>query len=376
MHSDNERWMRRCLDLAARGAGRVSPNPMVGAVLVDAGGTLLGEGWHAAYGGPHAERQAVYDAERRHGPEALREATLYVNLEPCDHHGKTPPCVDLILEKGIPRVVFGMVDPFAEVAGRGLARLRERGVDVEEGVLEQACRRFNEAFVHHVQTRRPLVTLKIAQTLDGFVATESGDARWVSGLAARARGHQWRAELDGVLVGSGTARQDDPALTVRHVEGRQPVRFVLDRAGTLSPRLNLFTDAFRHLTTAVVGEAARPAYAEALRAGGGRLLRLPERAGHLDLDALLAHLGREGGRDGLPLHSLLVEAGPGLATALLRQDLVDRLFVFIAPKLLGSGVPMLRSLGIPRMDAARSFAEHTWEPIEGDLLFRGYRRGV
>ncbi len=376
MNSDDERWMRRCLDLAARGAGRVSPNPMVGAVLVDAGGTLLGEGWHAAYGGPHAEPHAVAEAEQHHGPKALREAALYVNLEPCNHHGKTPPCVDLILEKGIPRVVAGMVDPFAEVAGRGLARLRERGVAVELGVLEKECRRFNEAFVHHVQTRRPLVTLKIAQTLDGFVATESGDARWVSGLAARERGHQWRAELDGVLVGSGTARQDDPALTVRHAEGRQPLRFVLDRAGTLSPHLNLFTDAFRHLTTAVVGEAARPAYADALHAAGGRLLRLPERDGHLDLDALLAHLGREGGREGRPLQSLLVEAGPGLATALLRQDLVDRLFLFVAPKLLGSGVPALHSLGLTRMAAALPFAEHTWEPIEGDFLFRGYRRAV
>ncbi len=377
--SDHDRWMQRCLELAARGAGRVSPNPMVGSVLVDAAGRVLGEGWHQDFGGPHAERHAVAVAERRHGAEALREATLYVNLEPCNHHGKTPPCAGLILEKGIPRVVVGMADP-SELAGGGLDRLREQGVDVTAGVLDARCRRFNEAFAHHVATGRPLVTMKIAQTLDGRIATETGDARWISGEAALHLGHRWRAELDGILVGSGTARHDDPALTVRHVEGRQPQRFVLDRAGALPPHLKLFTDAFAHHTTAVVGETATPAYADALVAAGGRLLRLPETGGHLDLGALLEHLGQSGGRDegqgGLPLQSLFVEAGPGLATALLRQDLVDRLFLLIAPKLIGSGVPSLDGLGIQRLADALTFAEHTWEQVGDDLLFRGYRRGV
>ena len=373
--ADHDRWMQRCLDLAARGAGHVSPNPMVGAVLVDAEGRVLGEGWHQAFGGPHAERHAVAEAERGHGLDALRRATLYVNLEPCNHHGKTPPCTDLILEKRIPRVVVGMADP-SEVAGGGIARLRDRSVMVTTGVLETPCRRFNEAFVHHTRTGRPLVTLKIAQTLDGRIATETGDARWISGQAALRLGHRWRAELDGILVGSGTARQDDPALTVRLVEGRQPQRFVLDRAGTLPPHLKLFTDAFRHHTTAVVGEAATPAYADALLADGGRLLRLPEIDGHLDLDALVQRLGHDGGRDGLPLQSLFVEAGPGLATALLRQDLVDRFFLFVAPKVIGSGVPALSSLGVECLADALTFAEHTWEQVGEDLLFRGYRRGV
>ena len=364
--TDHDRWMQRCLDLAARGAGHASPNPMVGAVLVDAEGTVLGEGWHQRYGGPHAERHAVAEAEGRHGAEALRQATLYVNLEPCNH---------LILEKGIPRVVIGMADP-SEGAGGGLARLHDQGVAVTAGVLETSCRRFNEAFLHHFKTGHPLVTLKIAQTLDGRIATETGDARWISGQAALRLGHQWRAELDGILVGSGTARHDDPALTVRLVEGRQPQRFVLDRTGTLPPHLKLFTDAFRHHTTAVVGETATPAYADALLTDGGRLLHLPETDGHLDLDALLQHLGRDSGRDGLPLHSLFIEAGPGLATALLRQDLVDRFFLFIAPKVIGSGVPSLAGLGIERLADALTFDEHTWEHVGDDLLFRGYRRAV
>lgn len=369
-------WMRRCLNLAARGAGRASPNPMVGAVLVDADGTRLGEGWHERYGEPHAERRAVADVEERHGADVLQTATLYVNLEPCSHHGKTPPCVDLILEKGIPRVVVGTPDPFPAVAGRGIARLREHDVDVTVGVLEKECRRFNEAFFHHVRTGRPLVTVKVAQTLDGRVATVTGNSRWVSNMASRQLVHRWRSELDGVLVGSGTARTDDPALTVRYVDGRQPQRIVLDRTGACSPHLKLFSDAQAKYTVAVVSERAEPAYAGALKRAGGRLLRLPERDGHLDLHMLLDRLGNDGGRDGRPLQSLLVEAGPGLATALLQQDLVDRLFLFIAPKLVGDGIPTLHGLGIERMDEALTFADSSWEEVEGDLLFRGYRRTV
>lgn len=367
--------MARCLELAQRGAGAVSPNPMVGAVIVDPAGTVLGEGWHQQYGGPHAEVHAIHNAETQHEPEALHDATLYVNLEPCVHHGKTPPCTHLILEKNIPRVVVGMVDPFASVSGRGVQRLREGGVDVTVGVLEEACKRLNEAFVHHVETGRPLVTLKMAQTLDGRIATPTGDSQWISGPAARTLVHRWRSELDGVLVGSGTARADDPRLTVRHVDGPQPLRLVLDRTGSLPADLHLFTDEVVDRTIAVVGEGhGLPAYADALRAAGGRLVRVPETEDdHLNLMALLTRLG---GRGEDPVQSLLVEAGPGLATALFRHDLVDRFFCFLAPKLIGDGMPSLRSLGIEQMDDALTFAESAWEPIGDDLLFRGYRRAV
>ncbi|NBB75652.1 MAG: bifunctional diaminohydroxyphosphoribosylaminopyrimidine deaminase/5-amino-6-(5-phosphoribosylamino)uracil reductase RibD [Bacteroidetes bacterium] len=370
--------MQRCLALASRGAGAVSPNPMVGAVLVAPDGTVLGEGWHQAYGGPHAEVHALHDAEAQHGPEALRDATLYVNLEPCSHHGKTPPCTDLIIEKRIPRVVVGMEDPFPAVGGQGIERLRTHGVEVETGVREADCQRLNEAFVHHVETGRPLVTLKIAQTLDGCIATRTGDSQWISGTAARTLVHRWRSELDGVLVGRGTAEADDPRLTVRHVDGRQPVRLVLDRTGALPPDRALFTDAHADHTIAVVGEGhGMPEYADALRDAGGHVLRIPEtEAGHLNLTALLTRLGKDGGRSAPPMQSLLVEAGPGLATALFRQDLVDRFLCFVAPKLVGDGMPSLRSLGIEQMDDALTFAESTWEPVGDDLLFRGYRRAV
>jgi diaminohydroxyphosphoribosylaminopyrimidine deaminase/5-amino-6-(5-phosphoribosylamino)uracil reductase len=286
------------------------------------------------------------------------------------------------VEKGIPRVVVGMTDPFPAVAGRGIARLREHGVDVTVGVLESGCKRLNEAFVHHVATARPLVTLKVAQTLDGSVATASGDSRWVTGEAARTLVHRWRAELDGVLVGSGTAAADDPALTVRHVEGRQPVRIVLDRPGTLPAGLKLFTDEHAAQTVAVVGEGVAPDYAAALEDRGGLVLPIAERDGHLDFGALLDRLGAGVGRH-RPMQSLLVEAGPGLATALLRADpsassgqaLADRLALFIAPKLVG-GQRAVDNLDIGRMADARTFETHHWEAVGPDMLFFGYRRAV
>ena len=371
-------WMRRCIALARRGAGHVSPNPMVGAVLVDAHGEILAEGWHAKYGEAHAEARAIHTAIDTHGPDALRRATLYVNLEPCSHHGKTPPCSNLIVDVGIPRVVVGTVDPYPEVAGRGIERMRAHGIDVTVGVEQDACKRLNEAFFHHVTTGRPLVTLKIAQTLDGRIATTTGHSQWISGAESRTQVHRWRAELDGVLVGSGTAAADDPRLTVRHVDGPQPHRIVLDRTGTLSPELHLFTDGHTASTMAVVGaERAAPAYAETLTAQGGQVVRIPETLDdHLDLQALLTHLGAPDGPVARPLQSLLVEAGPGLATALFQQDLVDRFFCFIAPKVVGTGMPSLHDLGIRRMDNALTFADQQWTSVGEDLLFKGYMRSV
>ncbi|MEM6288229.1 MAG: bifunctional diaminohydroxyphosphoribosylaminopyrimidine deaminase/5-amino-6-(5-phosphoribosylamino)uracil reductase RibD [Bacteroidota bacterium] len=374
MPLDAERWMDRALDLARRGAGAVSPNPLVGAVLVGPGGEVWGEGWHGRYGGPHAEVWAVRDAERRGHADRLGEATLYVTLEPCSHHGKTPPCADLVVARGIPRVVVAHEDPFPEVAGRGIARLREAGVDVTVGVRERVARRLNEAFLTHVRTGRPLVTLKTAATLDGQIATASGDSRWVSGPEARARVHALRAEVDAVLVGAGTARLDDPSLTVRDAplaRGQsQPLRVVLDRLGALPPSLRLFTDRAAP-TLAVTTEAADPAY-------DVPLLRVPKADGHLDLGAVLDRLGAgEGLPDGVrKVQSLLVEAGPGLSTALLAHDLVDRVLWFVAPKLVGAGTPSVGDLGTARMADALAFVEAAWEMVGPDALLVGHRRGV
>ena len=381
-------WMQRCLDLAQQGAGRVSPNPMVGSVIVGGEGETLGEGFHGGFGGPHAEVEAFRDAEERGFGGRFSEATLYVNLEPCSHHGKTPPCVDLVLEKQISRVLVGMEDPSPQVAGRGIARLREAGLEVTVGVLEKSAKRLNEAFVWHVTTGRPLVTLKIAQTLDGKVGTLDGGPLTVSSQESRTLVHQWRAELDAVLVGAGTAKADDPQLTIRHTassrpqrvrsklwhaeEGRQPVRVVLDRTGALPASLRLFSDEHVSQTVVVIGEEAATAYESKLIAGGGCVIQAPEAEGHLDLRAVLEILGK-GEVLQRPIQSVLVEAGPGLATALLRQDLVDRLFVFTAPNILGQGVPAFARWFT---EEPVVFADVEWQQVGPDVLFRGYRRAV
>ncbi len=360
--------MRLCLSLARRGQGNVHPNPLVGAAIVREDGLLLGEGWHAEYGGPHAEVHAIADAIGRHGAAALKDAILYCNLEPCNHFGRTPPCTEEILQNGIPRVVIGCTDPNPKASG-GMERLRRHGVEVTFGVEEGRCRRLNEAFLHSMATRRPLVCLKVAQTLDGRVAAADGTSKWITGKEARSRVHEWRARSDGVLVGAGTAKRDDPSLTVRHVEGKNPRRFVLDRTGSLRTSLKLFTDSHAHRTTAVVGEGARPQYAASLKAEGGRILQIAEHKGHLDLEALLETLASKDG-----LQSLLIEAGPRLATALLRADLVDRLYAFLAPAILGSGLPAITDLGIATLAGALNFVEHSWEPIGRDCLFVGNLR--
>ena len=365
-------WMQRCLDLAQQGAGNVSPNPMVGSVIVGGDGNLLGEGFHGLFGGPHAEAEAFQDVEERDSGGRLSEATLYVNLEPCSHSGKTPPCADLILEKQISRVVVGMEDPNPQVAGRGIARLREAGVEVTVGVMEKEAKRLNEAFVQHVATGRPLVTLKIAQTLDGRIAAPDGAPLTITSHESRTLVHRWRSELDAVLVGSGTAKADDPQLTVRHLEGRQPVRVVLDRTGELPPSLRLFSDEHVSKTVAVIGEEANPAYETELISKGGFVIRAPEAEGHLNLRAVLEILGSGEGL-GRPIQSVLVEAGPGLATALLRQDLVDRLFVFTAPNIIGQDVPAFTHWFA---EEPVSFADVEWEQVGTDVLLRGFLRAI
>jgi len=376
-------WMDHALALAGRGAGFVSPNPLVGAVLLSDEGELLGEGWHGAYGGPHAEVWAVEDAKKRGFAHRLSSATLMVTLEPCSHLGKTPPCADLIIREAIPRVVIATEDPNPLVAGRGVARLREAGVRVDVGLRGDQARRLNEPFFRHVTTGMPLVTLKMAQTLDGRVATRTGDSQWVTGLPSRTLTHRWRAEMDAVLVGSGTARMDDPQLTIRHSwpgrperDPRRPLRVVLDREGTLPSHLRLFTDEHADRTVVATQSDVVPDYGSALTERGGHILTLPHhRDGHLDLKALFQRLG-EGMGPYRPVQSVLVEAGPGLATALLMQNLVDRLFVFVAPRLLGDGVPSIGNLDVQIMSEALAFAHSSWELIGEDMLFRGFLREI
>jgi diaminohydroxyphosphoribosylaminopyrimidine deaminase/5-amino-6-(5-phosphoribosylamino)uracil reductase len=340
--------MRRALRLAARGRGRTLPNPLVGAVLVR-DGVVVGEGWHRVCGGPHAEIEAL-----RAAGAAARGATLYVTLEPCCHHGRTGPCTEAIIAAGVARVVAAMEDPNPLVAGKGYRVLEAAGIAVESGVLEDEARRLNQGHVTRVTKGRPWVTLKLAATLDGRIAAPDGDARWVSCAESRRRVHRMRAEHDAVAVGAGTVRQDDPQLTVRDRSGRtrrqQPLRIVFDGALELSPEARLLR-AGGGAVLVVASSAADVAAEARLTAAGARVLRVPAEAtagrpGDVDLPAALRALADVG------LTSVLVEGGSQLATALLRAGLVDRLAVFLAPKLMGGkdSVPMFGALGVERMD--------------------------
>ncbi len=364
-------WMKRCLTLAAKADNAVSPNPRVGCVIVRDNGRRLGEGWHQYYGGPHAEIEAINQVLIKYGADALRESTLIVNLEPCNHHGKTPPCTDEIIKYGISGIIVGMRDP-NHVASGGIEHLRATsGITSITGVLSDECYRFNEAFVLWQFRKRPFVTLKLAQTLDGCIATASGKSKWITSKVARRRVHTMRKETDAILVGAGTASADNPSLTVRHVSGSQPLRIILDRQGQLSPKLKVFSDKMASKTVAIVGEGQCPIYRNQLIGCGGRVIEMSTDFGHIDLGALMDLLGNQ-----LQVQSLLVEAGPELSSALLDQDLVDRLHLFIAPKLIGDGLRPFHNLNTRHLTDSVIFESHSWEPLEDDLLFTGHKRPI
>jgi diaminohydroxyphosphoribosylaminopyrimidine deaminase/5-amino-6-(5-phosphoribosylamino)uracil reductase len=358
----DEAFMRRCLELAVRGAGNVSPNPMVGSVVVH-DGRVIGEGWHERYGGPHAEVNAIASVRE---PELLASSTIYVNLEPCAHFGKTPPCCDLIIERRIPRVVVGCPDPHGKVAGKGIARMREAGVEVVVGVLETESERLNEAFMTSHRKGRPFVFLKLAQTLDGRIATSLGASKWITGPEARGEVHRFRSIYDAVMSSSTTILADDAELTVRHVAGRQPLRVVLDRQLQVPIEAKVFDGAARTLLFAS-GEKADPVRAAQLEARGVEVVMVSETPGGLDLAELLAELHAR------RVQSVMVEAGSRLAAALVRARLVDKLGMFVAPKLFGGdGLPVFGPLdvGMPGQAVRLEFSE--FRTVGGDLLIEAY----
>jgi diaminohydroxyphosphoribosylaminopyrimidine deaminase/5-amino-6-(5-phosphoribosylamino)uracil reductase len=327
----DERFMRRALSLAVRGRGRVSPNPLVGAVIVR-GDEVVGEGWHRAVGLPHAEGVALERAGLR-----ARGATAYVTLEPCAHQGRTPPCVEALVAAGIRRCVVATRDPHPVVNGRGLRLLRAAGMRVEVGLLAAEARQVLGGYWLTHTRGRPRVTLKLATSLDGRIAPAGGFARrgasrWLTGPKARRRAHQLRAVADAVVVGSGTARIDDPRLTARVVGSkRQPKRIVCDTRLALPKSLRLLRPPLARGTVVACGPRASRKAEAALLARGVEVWRLPASAEGVSPAALMRRLGREG------CHEVLVEGGGALACALLRARVVDRLALFTAPTLLGSG---------------------------------------
>lgn len=356
-----EGWMREALAEARRALGRTHPNPAVGAVVVR-DGQVVGRGHTAPAGGPHAEVRAIADA----GPRA-EGADLFTTLEPCDHFGRTPPCTEAILAAGVARVFAGSADPNPLVDGRGVRRLRGLGMPVWTGVLAAETDALNRPFFKAMRRGLPWVTLKAAVSLDGKLATASGDSRWVTGEAARAEVHRLRNLVDAVLVGSGTVRADDPALTTRLAGGggRDPLRVVLDSALHLSPPRQLFQRASTARTLLVHVEGQGNERAPALERAGAELLSVPGRPGEVDLEAVLRALLR---RD--VLH-VLVEGGPRVFGAFVRAGLADELVLHLAPKLVGGdGLSWLGPLGVERMEGARRVRVESVRPLGEDLEVR------
>jgi diaminohydroxyphosphoribosylaminopyrimidine deaminase/5-amino-6-(5-phosphoribosylamino)uracil reductase len=355
------RHLERTIELAARARGRTSPNPLVGALVAKAGRTI-GEGFHAAAGEPHAERMALAACQQDPGG-----GTLYVTLEPCCHTGRTPPCTDAIVDARIARVVVASDDPTPKAAGRGLAVLRDEGVEVEvaTGDVAQAARLLNQPFRKHALSGRPLVVFKAAMTLDGKVATRSGDSRWISSEASRARVHRWRAECDAVAVGIGTALRDDPQLTAR-VEGveRQPRRVVFDSEARLPVRSRLVRGAAEAPLVVVCSRAARRTAVQALEAAGAEVVVASGQNEAARVGAALDQLGMRG------VQSLLLEGGPHLAGAFLEADELDEVRAFVAPLVAGGRTArtVVEGEGAERVaGAAHSLATEV-ERIGDDVL--------
>ncbi len=355
----DRQFMLRAMELAERGKGFVNPNPLVGALIVR-GDRIIGEGWHEYYGGLHAERNAFKNCI-----EDPRGATLYVTLEPCCHHGKTPPCVDAVIEQGIARVVVGLEDPNPLVAGKGLEKLVNAGIEVVTGVEEEVLREQNRVFLKYIATGLPWVALKTAMTLDGKIAAFTGDARWVTGDDARLRVHRMRSEYMGIMVGSGTVKTDDPLLNCRlEGEHRQPVRIVVDsKASVAFDSQVVRTARVFPLLVAHTVQADEEQLEMIQEAGGGTLL-CEEKDGRVDITDLLKKLGARG------IDSVLLEGGGELNYTFVKAGVIDEVYAFIAPKIVGGRTAKtpVEGEGFKRMGEALELSPFAVEAIGRDIL--------
>lgn len=353
--------MKQALQLARRGIGRTAPNPVVGAVLVKKG-TVVGEGYHAKAGEAHAEIIAMEKA----GPRA-EGSTLYINLEPCSHYGKTPPCAPVVAKAGIKKVVMGMVDPNPLVRGEGVSILKRAGIDVHIGILEKECRRLNEAFCKYIVKKEPFVILKVAATLDGKVATRQGESKWISSEASRRLVHRLRNEADAVLVGIGTVLKDDPLLTARIPGGRDPYRIILDSRLSI-PETARVIGLPSSRTIIATTELARRDKIERLEKSGAQVLILKSTGGEVDLKHLLLTLG------GMGIMSLLVEGGSRTNGAFFDAGLIDKLLLFLSPRIIGGGEApgMLGGRGVEHLTDSAFLNGLRLKRVGGDILIEGY----
>lgn len=357
-------FMKAALELAEKGCGLTSPNPMVGAVIVK-DGQIVGRGWHEKAGGPHAEVNAIANAGSR-----ARGAAIYVTLEPCNHQGRTPPCTKAILDAGIARVVCAMADPNPGVAGGGADFLASHGVEMKMGVCQEQALRLNEFFIRFIMTRRPFVVLKCAATLDGKIATLTGDSKWVTGPAARARVHRIRHHVDAILVGINTVKADDPSLTTRLESGtgKDPVRVILDTRLSMPENARMLHQPSEAMTVIATGTQTDLQKVTRLKQAGVKIMSLPAgKSNGIDLKALLERLGQ------MDITSLLVEGGSRVAGSFLRAGLVDKICFFYGPKILGGeGIPVCSGPGPESMASAIGVKHMEIEQIGDDFLIQGY----
>ena len=347
--------------LALKAAGRTSPNPMVGAVLVKEK-KIIATGFHQFAGGDHAEIVAL----KRAGAKA-KGAALYINLEPCSHQGRTPPCTLSLIQTGIKEVIAGMKDPNPLVAGRGFRQLRGAGIRVRVGLLNEECESLNEAFVKYITRRLPWVTLKLAATLDGKIASATGAARWISNADSRATVHRLRNQVDAVIVGSGTALADDPQLTCRIPGGRNPWRIVLDGRLRISPSAQIFCQRDPEKTIVVTSDQSSARKIRLLQAQGAQVWKFSLHRGRIPWAAVLKKLA------GLEITSVLVEGGATVAASALKEKAVDKVVFFYAPKILGGdGQPMIGTLGIRRVSETIGIQRLQVSKSGSDLMISGY----
>lgn len=358
----DEVYMKLALALGRQGRGLVNPNPMVGAVVVK-NGVIIGQGYHQKYGGPHAEVHGIEQA----GADAAG-ATLYVTLEPCCHRGKTPPCTDLLIERKIKKVVIGALDPNPLVSGAGVAKLQQAGIEVVTGVLQEECLKLIEVFRHYIQTELPFVVLKTAMSLDGKIATASGESQWITGKAARDDVQLLRGELAGIMVGINTVLLDDPRLTCRVVGGHNPRRIIVDSNLRIELTSKVLQDQEDNQTIIAVTEAAPMRKRQLLQEKGVQIVVCRSLKGRVDLQHLMKLLGDAG------LDSILLEGGSELNFSALEQGIVSKMITYIAPKVLGgTGKTPVGGLGVNQMDQAYRWRfEESIENIGGDLKITAY----
>lgn len=365
--SANEKFMRRALTLAARARGHTSPNPLVGAVIVQ-GDRIVGEGYHQKAGETHAEINAL-----NHAGKVARNATLYVTLEPCCHWGRTPPCTEAIIRAGIVKTFVAHVDPNPKVAGKGIRELERVGIHVHVGLCEDEARRLNEIYIKYIQTKRPFVILKSAISLDGKIATVSGESQWITSQASRLKGHEIRGSVDAILVGIGTVLRDNPSLTTRipNQEGKDAVRIVVDSQGRTPLTAKIFNPNSEAGVIIAVTKKALAEKVEKLQAAGAEVLVIEEQQNRVCLSALMKKLGQR------EITSVLIEGGGEVNASALKAGIVDKVSFFIAPKLIGgvNAPGPIGGEGIQRLSEALELRDLTVMPIEADFLIEGYITG-